>query len=441
MNKTKTKTIASLAALTIIFTSTFSIQTFAAKTAPTTNSSFRIGTVGYIIKEIIVDNFLVRGIRNFITSKINEYNNEIDREELKGFKDPNEIIKNLEDIVENKSEIRVYGQEKAKEQIFDALSGVIARIDNVKRNENDIKELRGNVVYLIGSPGIGKTKMCYAIADAFLKHPERTCIFCHSESITSESDLGTQLFKTVSSKNVGIKREKNAYTGSDGIIAKEEESPMLAHVLDWCESIVIIDEYEKMKQKSAKPGTMINIGGYAIPNQTSIGNAPSYDNSADEIIRSIASTGRYKFMNKEVDCSKVLFLITTNETREELEKNFGIGGTAGGGAQRLNIIEFEYLSIEACRGIISDLAEDVTKVLTDKNGPFKLASVTFEEESLKEMANYIFEDKIMQGRARHKLEDKIYSLFSKTMGKDTNKSVTIKFVPAEENIKAYFVKN
>ena len=45
------------------------------------------------------------------------------------------------------------------------------------------------------------------------------------------------------------------------------------------------------------------------------------DKSADEIFRSIASTGKYKFMNKEVDCSKVLFLITTNETLEELEKN------------------------------------------------------------------------------------------------------------------------
>jgi len=165
-------------------------------------------------------------IWNFITSTYDRFATYLEVEKYKGFREPKEIMQKLENIAENKSEIRIYGQEKAKKQMIEALSGVVARIDNIKRHKSDVKELRGNIVYLIGKPGTGKTKMCYAIADAFLKHPDKTCIFCHSESVTSESELGTQLFKTVNSKNIGEKRSKNVL-GTDGVVAKEEEAPML----------------------------------------------------------------------------------------------------------------------------------------------------------------------------------------------------------------------
>ena len=392
-------------------------------------------TIGSVVASMI-PNALSR-IWDLITSTYDRFTTYVDVERYKGFREPDKIMQKLKDIADNKSQIRIYGQEKAKNQMIEVLSGVVARIDNIKRHKSDVKEIRGNIVYLIGKPGIGKTKMCYAIADAFLKHPEKTCIFCHSESITGESELGTQLFKTVNSKNIGEKRSKNAL-GTDGIMAKEEEAPILKHLLNWYESVVIIDEYEKMKQKSAKPGTMMNVGGMSIPIAGAVG--AQVDNSADEILRSIASTGKYKFMNKEVDCSKVLFLVTTNETREELENNFGIGGIAGGGAQRLNIIELEYLSLEACRGIVNDVVQTVNDVLTDSKGPFKVKSVTFDEESLGNMAKYIFNDKVMQGRAKNKLEDKIYTLFSKTMGKKVGKEVKIKFVPATEDKQEYFVE-
>lgn len=85
----------------------------------------------------------------------------------KGFKSPQQIVNDLEKIMENKSNIKVHGQTKAKKQLFDVLSGAIARIDNIKRGNTDTKEIRGNIIYLIGPSGVGKTKMCYAIADAF----------------------------------------------------------------------------------------------------------------------------------------------------------------------------------------------------------------------------------------------------------------------------------
>jgi hypothetical protein len=217
------------------------------------------------------------------------------------------------------------------------------------------------------------------------------------------------------------------FTGTNGLIPKDEESPMLKHILRWFESVVIIDEFEKMKLKSAKPGTMFNLGGVIIPNTSALTNVPEVDNSADEIIRSIASTGKYKFMNKVVDCSKILFLITTNETREEVEKNFGISGIKGGGAQRLNIIEFDYLTLDACLGIAKDFVEKVIEILTDKEGPFKIGKITFDNESLKNIAQHIFNDKVMQGRAKNELEDEIYSLFSENIGKEKNKKIRVSF--------------
>ncbi|MGN1043879.1 MAG: hypothetical protein ACI4PR_03655 [Acutalibacteraceae bacterium] len=370
----------------------------------------------------------------FAYERVSEY---FEVEKYKGFRDTKETMKELEKIVNDESEIKIYGQEKAKEQMMDVLSGVAVRIDNLKRKGSDVKEIRGNIVYIIGKPGTGKTKMCYAIANAFLKHPEKTSVFCHSESITGESELGTQLFKTVATKNIGEKRQKNIFTGSDGLVAKDEETPILKHLLSWEESVVIIDEYEKMKEKSAKPGSVMMINGLSLPTGAT---GAQYDNSADEILRSIASTGKYKFMNKEVDCSKTLFLITTNETREEVEKNFGIGGISGGGAQRLNIIEFDTLSYDACYKIVKDLVEDVCETLVDKSGPFKISSVTFEKESLDAMAKYIFEDSVMQGRAKNKLEDKLYSLFAKSMGEDSGKNIKISFVPASESQSEHFVK-
>lgn len=392
-------------------------------------------TVSYTMPRILFNTYeyiksMVEKI--LLRNKINKF---------KGFKDPNEIMHNLEDIVNNKSRIRIYGQEKAKKQMLEALSGVIARIDNLKRHPNNSKEIRGNIVYLIGKPGTGKSKMCDAIAEAFLKNPKVTSIFCHSENIESTAELGTQLFKTVMTKDIGEKRTKNIFSQSDGIVPKEEESPMLKHLLNWKESVVIIDEYEKMKLKSNKSGGMTNYGGVCMPNlATKTTDESKMDNSADEILRSIASTGKYRFMNKEIDCSKVLFLVTTNETREEVEKNFGISGINGGGAQRLNIIEFDELNMGACKGIALDLVKNVKSVLTDKQGPFKLKDVVFNEECIDAMAKYIFENKTMQGRTKNILEDKIYELFAKSMGKDTDKTSDVKFILTEKIDNSYFEK-
>lgn len=105
---------------------------------------------------------------------------------------------------------------------MEILSGVIAYVDNFKRHGQSVKDLRGYILIFTGPPGTGKTKLCEAIADAFLKHPEVASIFCHSESITGESELGTQLFKTIFKKDIGKRRPSDMFGNTMGLIPKDE---------------------------------------------------------------------------------------------------------------------------------------------------------------------------------------------------------------------------
>lgn len=341
-----------------------------------------------------------------------------------GLRKPQEIIKKLSGIVRNKSKIKIYGQEKAKKQAYSVLCSIVARLDNMARGRVDKKDFRGNIVYLIGPSGTGKTTMAYAIAYAFLKHSEKTFLSCYSESVSKGTDLGSQLFKTIITKNIGQKRELSSAFEQNSLVPKEEEAPILKHILKWRDGgVILIDEFDKMKLLTKDSATEVKC-----------------DKSADEIMRSIASTGGYTFMGKWIDCSKILFLVTTNETRDELESNFGIGGIKGGGAQRLNIVEFEELSMDACRRIVDDIIRGVGDALVDATGLYQLASVNIDNDSVENMAQYIFDDKIMQGRAKYVLENKIYSLFSDTIGEDCEKNIKLSCNYSSEDHEIEFTK-
>lgn len=351
-----------------------------------------------------------------------------EREQYGGFRNPQEIINKLDEIVHNKSEIKIYGQEKAKKQAHNALCSIIARLHNIARSRVNRRDLRGNIIYLIGPSGTGKTTLCHAIADAFLKCPNKSSLVCQSESISSGTDLGSQLFKTIITKDIGQRRQWSAFFNHNGLIPKEEESPALKHILKWHEGVIIIDEFDKMKLLTKN-------------NKDSISTTEVHcDKSADEILRSIASTGGYTFMNKWIDCSNILFLVTTNETREELQTNFGIGGVKGGGAQRLNIVEFEELSMDACRLIVKDIIQNVGDALVDNTGLYRLYGVNIDNESAENMARYIFDDKVMQGRAKCAIENEIYSLFSSTIGKDSDKNIKLSCDYSSETHEIKFTK-
>ncbi len=343
-----------------------------------------------------------------------------------GFRDRREATRCVLDIVEGKSPIRIYGQERAKLRCREVLTSYFETIYRMPgaSEQSFVRNARGNVIYIIGRPGVGKSTMARAIANAFLRHSECTCFILNSSDINPEQPLGEQLFKFATRvTNIRDVRDERGARNLWGLLGDQRycaearvAAPMLAHLIKWNgEAVVIIDEYDKMKIECAA------------------GDAPDgEDHSADEIIKSIADTGSYRVGADVIDCTKTLFLITTNESREQLERSFGYRGAVGGGVQRLNIIEFDDLSEDCCRRIVDDMVSFVRQTLTDPCGDYKIQDVTFSEETLSAMAEYIMRNEVRQGRAVTDLEHKIYALFCYELEENAGGSFEVQYTPSGE---------
>lgn len=103
-------------------------------------------------------------------------------------------------------------------------------------------------------------------------------------------------------------------------------------------------------------------------------------------------------------------MITTNETREELERNFGQRGVVGGGAQRLNIIEFTLLDDDAIRRIINDILKVATDTLPNPSGELKIRNIRFSEQTILNMIQYIRENEVSQGRTTTDLWNRLFGV-------------------------------
>lgn len=338
-------------------------------------------------------------------------------EKYKGLRSRPEATKFIIDVINGTSPIKIYGQDRAKRQCKAALSGCL---ENIYGNPS---EVRGNVVYMIGPSGVGKTTMAKALANAFLKHSEKSCLFVDSNSINNEQTLGEQLFKTTT-KSVNLKKDKNLKNLWGTLDIKENEegsydirvaARILQHIFNYYDSVVIIDEYDKMKL-ACRPT-----------------DAPEdyEDRTADEIIKSISDRGEYDVENNKIDCRKTLFFITSNETKEQLYSNFGYRGATGGGVQRINVIEFDKLNLDCCKKIIDDLVKKVKQNLMNPKGDFKIDKVVFSDETLQNMADYIYNDADKQARAKFDLEQNIYALFNFELGENVNKSFEVIYTPSE----------
>jgi len=340
-------------------------------------------------------------------------------EKYKGFRTRLETTRLIKDIVNGTSPIKIYGQENAKKQCITALSGCLENIYGKP------SEVRGNVIYIIGASGVGKTTMAKALANAFLKHHEKSCIFIDSSSINHEQSLGEQIFKTTT-KAINLRKDRkwsnlfgvlNIKENSEGSYDIRVATPLLEHLFNYYEIVVIIDEYDKMKLM-CKPSD--------APDEYE-------DKSADEILKSIAANAEYYVENNKIDCRKAIFFVITNETKDQLYEGFGYKGSTGGGVQRLNVIEFDRLDKECCKRIICDMMKDIRQKLTDQRGDFKLKNICFSEKDLEKMASYIYNNKIKQARAKFDLEQAIYALFNFELEENVNKSFEIEYTPFNED--------
>lgn len=212
-----------------------------------------------------------------------------------GFNSLKQSKKQLDKVANGASELKIYGQEKAKKQCMPIIMESMYNIHRMKNGAELAREKPGHVVCMIGPSGVGKTTMAKAIAKAILNHPEKTCTLLDTSAINRNGFLGEQLFRTVAVKNVGrAEREKDLYDYNNGINTRGEESLILDHILSYYESVVIIDDYDKMKKMTAASQRRYGYDDEAIGDN-------GEDKTADEILKSIADTGKYRVAGTEVD--------------------------------------------------------------------------------------------------------------------------------------------
>ena len=97
-----------------------------------------------------------------------DYNEETRK--YKGFRPKQEAATRIKEISEGKSLLKIYGQEEAKSQCLESLAGCVENIYSEISGSKKPGDKRGNVVYMIGGSGVGKTTMARAIADTVLNH-------------------------------------------------------------------------------------------------------------------------------------------------------------------------------------------------------------------------------------------------------------------------------
>ena len=334
----------------------------------------------------------------------------------KGYRPFWEAKNNLVDVMSENSKEKIYGQEEAKNKMFSHVISSLYNIDKIKEEKNANKKVLGNVIYLLGPSGTGKTTMAKAVSDAILKHSDKSVFFIDPSAVDTYDTLKNQLFGVVTKKDI---KNETFY----GINFKDTKAPVLSHIKKYDEAIIIIDDYDKMKKLMANQ---------KYQDQYNDENYLKEDRTADEVLKSIADTGKYYIDGNEIDCSKAIFIVTSNETKEEIKVNFGVGGDIGGGYQRLKIVEFESLDLEACKKIIKRMVDNITKELTNVNGKFKIKSIEVSEQSIDNMAQDIFKDNTSQGRLERTFYNDILALFSRNIGEENDKSFEISYTSDED---------
>ncbi|MDQ5983361.1 MAG: hypothetical protein RUMPE_00372 [Eubacteriales bacterium SKADARSKE-1] len=221
---------------------------------------------------------------------------------------PQETIKKL-----NKELEALKGQKLAKEKIQKIIYGIIHGKNQAKFNKE--KYSHGDVLYFTGASGVGKSFAAEHIAKA-LSNSNPFIISASEIDVASTSTIVDQLFGLQS-------------YGSDYGMSIKDSSCLVKYLERNKDGIVIINEYDKM-----------------------------WSPSLDEIMRTITDQGVISVKGQIIDCSSIIFIITSNESsgsvnggNQEIDKKIDDGTGSRTTIKhdksflnRIKVVEFENLT-------------------------------------------------------------------------------------------------
>ena len=235
---------------------------------------------------------------------------------------------------------RIKGQEEPKRKMRKAVDGIIGKKQMAKAQGEKYK--RGDVIYLVGPSGVGKTFSAGILANALLGK--------HKPLVLSPANVDLKAKDSVVSQLFGM---QNIYAmGFGGDSSRKEATSLVQYLKLNPNGVVIINEYDKM-----------------------------HSPALDEIFRTIMDEGEVNILGQKVDCSGALFIITSNESTvsasganlDETKDDDGTGSRTHikhdkAFMNRVCLVEFENLKFEDYIEVAKDTFGKIAQTFEKKYG-------------------------------------------------------------------------
>lgn len=272
----------------------------------------------------------------------------------------------------------IKGQEKAKEKMRQILLNIVD--ENKKRNNSYSNCSHGSrVIYMVGPSGVGKSYSAEILTKVLTGVNSKPYVI-EASDIDNDSKVSAvdQLF--------GMRAKKVSNT------EVYEASPLVTQIKSTPEMVVLINEYDKMHTKDL-----------------------------DEKLRTIMDHGYINVNGEKVDCSKTIFIITSNESSSSVNSgnqdlNHAIDDGTGSRTRifhdkaflnRIRLVEFENLDKKTYKEIA---AIPFTDLVTRYKTEYGL-DIDLDDENLEKIAEKVEEmnkgARIISSDFVDKLNDKI----------------------------------
>lgn len=283
-----------------------------------------LGQLGYMVSGITIGLSSLSSLLYLGKSVVDKVKMKFSRVELNSDK----VAKSMDEQLK-----KIKGQQKAKKKATEIVASIIDARNEAKENKRPYK--KGDVIYMVGPSGVGKSLLADGLAVAIMG-PDAKPIYVDASDIDkgSSRSLKEQLFYMSEAK---CRNQSSSMMSEDtSIISQIRTNPNV---------VLIINEYDKM-------------------------HTPDFD----EVLRTIMDRGQISIYGEKIDCSGLLIIITSNEDHSSVTagNNQGEAQDDGTGSRthivhdksflnRLNVIEFENLDEAAYEEITADVLATIAK--------------------------------------------------------------------------------